>query len=345
MNIISTTLMLTVSVLILFCYILIGFLLKKYKLVDNSFSKALSHFTLYVASPGMFIQGFLRDFEFSVFFDFVGIFVASLIIHAIFYIIAIHSFKQYEGKVRVALQYAAIFANVGYMGIPLVRDVLGQEFVIYVTAYIIGFNLFQFSLGRYLFTSDKSYISVKKMFLNPAIIPITIGFVIYVTGLGGWFAHCGQICADKIDIYQHGVLIGGSALINQIANVLSNCVAPVSMVLIGSRLAEVDMKAALKDVRVYLLLLTRLLVFPAIILVLCIIAHLFGLFTPQLLLILVVLSAAPVAANLTIFSEIYNGLPSFSGELVAISTLSSIITMPILAFVMSYLTSVIPVLF
>ncbi len=345
MNIISTTLMLTVSVLILFCYILIGFLLKKYKIVDNSFSKALSHFTLYVASPGMFIQGFLRDFEFSVFFDFLGIFIASLVIHAIFYIIAMRSFKKYEGKVKTALQYATVFANVGYMGIPLVRDVLGQEFVIYVTAYIIGFNLFQFSLGRYLFTGDKSYISVKKMFLNPAIIPIMIGFVVYVTGLGGWFAHCGNLCADKIDVYQYGVLIGGSAIINQIANALSGSVAPVSMVLIGSRLAEVDIKSALKDVRVYLLLLTRLIVFPLIIMVLCIIAHLFGLFTPQLLLILVVLSAAPVAANLTIFAEIYDGIPAFSGELVAISTLCSVITMPLLAFITSYLTSVIPVLF
>lgn len=345
MNIISTTLTLTVSVLILFCYILIGYLLRKFKLVDGSFSKALSIFTLYVASPGMFIQGFLRDFEVSVFLNFLYVFIASLVIHAIFYFIATRMFKKQEDKVRTALQYASVFANVGYMGIPLVRDVLGQEFVIYVTAYIIGFNLFQFSLGRYLFTNDKSYISIKKMFLNPAIIPITIGFVLFVTGLGGWFAHCGEICSAKIDVYEHGVLIAGSAVINHLANALTGCVAPVSMVLIGSRLAEVDIKAALKDTRVYLLLLTRLITFPAIIMVLCIIAHLFGLFTPQLLLILVILSAAPSAANLTIFSEIYNGLPAFSGELVAICTLSSVISMPLIAFIMSYLTSVLPVLF
>jgi predicted permease len=183
------------------------------------------------------------------------------------------------------------------------------------------------------------------MFLNPAIIPISIGFILYLTGLGGWFAHCGQLCADKIDVTVHGPLISASAIFNQLANVLSNSVAPTSMVLIGTRLADVDILGALKDFKVYLLLLMRLIAFPLMIMVFALIAHMFGLFTPEILLVLVILAAAPSAANTTIFAELYDGIPAFAGELVAVTTICSVITMPLIAFITSYLTSVIPVLF
>ena len=61
----------------------------------------------------------------------------------------------------------------------------------------------------------------------------------------------------------------------------------------------------------------------------------FGIFTdPAVMAIVLILSSTPAAANTTIFAELYNGDSAYAGKLVALSTVISVVTMPIVALLL-----------
>ena len=245
--------------------------------------------------------------------------------HIIFYIIAKQMFKKSPDNLRRVLQFGIVFANAGYMGIPVINDILGPEYTIYVTVYIIWFNVFGFSLGRLIYTDDKKYISVKEIFLNPAVIPIVIGLLIYVTGLGGTLLSC----------------VGGNGFINQavtifynVLTMLKNMVAPVSMMVIGARLADTSFKGLWRDKNVYIFSIMRLLLFPLIIFIILRALFAFNIIDKTVMTIVLVLASTPAAALTTMFAELYDGDSAYAGKLVALTTLLSVITMPLVSLLL-----------
>ena len=178
--------LLFIAVFTLFCYMIPGFILRKTKLADDGFTKALSVVTLYVAQVAMILHGFMVNFNTKTLNGIGYVFVFGLIAHLLFYLLAIMLFKKAPERLRKVLRFGVIFSNAGYMGIPVISEVFGEEYVIYATVYVVWFNVFAYSLGRLIYTNDKKYISVKKIFVNPAVIPIAIGLVIFLTGGGTW---------------------------------------------------------------------------------------------------------------------------------------------------------------
>ena len=317
--------LLFISVVTLFCYMVPSFILRKTNLVGENFAKILSVITLYVAQVAMLIHGFILEFDRDVFLGLCKTFVLAFLCHIIFYIIAKQMFKKSPDNLRRVLQFGIVFANAGYMGIPVINDILGPEYTIYVTVYIIWFNVFGFSLGRLIYTDDKKYISVKEIFLNPAVIPIVIGLLIYVTGLGGTLLSC----------------VGGNGFINQavtifynVLTVLKNMVAPVSMMVIGARLADTSFKGLWRDKNVYIFSIMRLLLFPLIIFIILRALFAFNIIDKTVMTIVLVLASTPAAALTTMFAELYNGDSAYAGKLVALTTLLSVITMPLVSLLL-----------
>ena len=317
--------LLFISVLTLFCYMIPGFILRKAKLIDGGFAKAFSVFTLYVAQVAMVIHGFLVGFDLSILKGICLVFLFSLLTHIIFYVIAINLFKKAPERLRKVLRFGVTFSNAGYMGIPVISDVFGSEYVIYATIYIIIFNVFAFSLGRMIYTGDKKYISVKTIVLNPVVIAIGIGLVIFLTGAGGWITEM---------LNSEGLVAEGVKLIYNILTVLKNMVAPASMLIIGAKLAEIDFRGIFKDKYLYPFLALRLFILPAIIWAIMRICLIFGLIDATSMSIVLILCSTPAAAMTTMFAELYECDAVYSGKLVAISTVLSVISMPIVALLL-----------
>lgn len=317
--------LLFVSVLTLFCYMVPSFILRKSGLVNDNFAKTLSVITLYVAQVAMLLHGFILEFDIKVFFGLCKVFVLAFISHIVFYIIAKLMFQKCPNNLRRVLQFGIVFANAGYMGIPVINDVLGTEYTIYVTVYIIWFNVFGFSLGRLIYTDDKKYISLKEIIINPAVIPIIIGMIIYVSGLGGVILDC----IDKPGIVNQAVTI-----LYKVLEVLKGMVAPVSMMVIGARLADTSFKGIWKDKNVYIFSAMRLLVFPAIIWALMRGLLALGIIDKTIMTIVLVLASTPAAALTTMFAELYDGDSAYAGKLVALTTLLSVVTMPLVSLLL-----------
>lgn len=314
------------SVLTLFCYMIPGFILRKSRLVEDSFAKALSKYTLYVAQSAMLLHGFITKFDPKVFQGLCLVFVISLCIHIMFYLLAKGMFRKTPDKVRRVLQFGMIFSNAGYMGIPVINDVFGSEYTIYATIYIVWFNVLVFSLGRLIYTDDTKYIFSKKAVLNPAVIPIAIGIVIYLTGIGGYVQ-------DAISGSGFGNHI--LKILYDIVTVLKNTVAPISMIVIGARLSDIKFGGVFKDKYLYPFIFIRLFFFPALVWVLLRICFALGWIDQTILSIVVILSATPAAAVTTMFAELYDGDSPYAGKLVAITTILSVISMPIVSLLLT----------
>lgn len=317
--------LLFISVLTLFCYMIPGYILRKAKLADAGFAKALSVFTLYVAQVSMILHGFMVEFNFETLKGIGYVFLYGLVAHVIFYIIAKFLFKKAPERLRKVLRFGVIFSNAGYMGIPIISDVFGSEYVIYATVYIVWFNVFAYSLGRLIYTNDKKYISIKKIFINPAVIPISIGLVIFLTGGGSWI---NQMLGSS------GLVAEGVSLIYNIITVLKNMVAPASMMVIGVKLADINFKGIFKDKYLYPFIALRLFIFPAIMWVIMRVCLIFGFVTNDTMAMVLILSSTPAAAVTTMFAELYDCDAVYAGKLVAITTLLSVVTMPIVALLL-----------
>lgn len=317
--------LLFISVLTLFCYMIPGFILRKTKLADNGFARALSIFTLYVAQVSMIIHGFLVEFDLKVLKGIGLVFIYGLITHIVFYVLALSLFKKAPERLRKVLRFGVMFSNAGYMGIPVISDVFGSEYVIYATVYIVWFNVFAYSLGRLIYTDDKSYISIKKIFINPAVIPIAIGLVIFLTGGGSWI---------KQSLEGSGLVSEGVRLIYNILTVFKNMVAPASMMIIGAKLADINFKGIFKDKYLYPFIALRLFIFPAIIWAIMRICFVFGLIDQTTMSIVLILCSAPAAAMTTMFAELYGCDSVYAGKLVSITTLLSVASMPAVALLL-----------
>ncbi len=314
-----------ISVFTLFLFMLPGFIVRKTKIANTEFPKSLSILTLYIAQIALIFYSFIIEFNLEIIENICQVFVCAFLIHAVLYILAIQFFKKAPDKIRRVLQFGLIFSNAGYMGIPVICDVFGDDHAIYATLYVVWFNVFCYSLGRLVYTNDKKYISFKKAIFNPAVTPIIIALILFVSGAGTWIMNV------KDDPTFIGVFF---KIIYSVLETLKNMVAPVSMLVIGSRLADINFKGILKDKYMYPFIILRLLVLPFIIWVILKLISLTGLLSDTSLAILLILASTPAAAVTTMFAELYGGDSPYAGKLVALTTILSVITMPIVALLL-----------
>ncbi|MBR2861004.1 MAG: AEC family transporter [Clostridia bacterium] len=313
------------AVCTLFCFMIPGFVLRKLNLVGDSFTKSASVLTINITQCAMFLLSYVREFKLEVIQGIITIMVISLIVHLLFYFLAKQMFKKTPDSVRRVLQFALIFSNAGYMGIPVVESVFGAEYTIYVTVYVVWFNIFAFSLGRLIYTDDKQYMSIKEAIVNPAVLSILAGLVIYLTGAGGWIAN--TVGTDTL-------LGNGVTVVYDVLSALKAMVAPVTMMIVGVRLADVNFKETFKDKTFYGFLALKMLAFPILTWLLLKPFNFFGIVDNTILAITLVVASTPSAAITSMFAELYGGDKVYAGKAVAVTTLLSTITMPIVALLL-----------
>jgi malate permease and related proteins len=193
------------------------------------------------------------------------------------------------------------------MGFPVVEAILGKEAIFAASIANIPFQLLAFSVGPYLLAKSAGH-SVKlgpASFITPAALASILGFALFFFGI---------ILPSPL----------GHAL-----SILGDTTTPLSMILIGSIVSRMDFRSAVASPRLYATSIFRLILFP-----LCLFFLLRTLGLGGLLVSLpVILAAMPVAANSAILAEAYGGDSSTASSLVLVSTLFSMLTIPILATV------------
>lgn len=318
------------KVLLLSLAVLMGVIMQKTGKITGSAGKMLSNLVIYLCQPAMIIYSFL-DVKFSanVIYTAIFVFVLATLFHFMYFAISMLFFNKAPEKQKTILKFSTIFTNAGFMGIPLIAELFGSEAAIYATFYVVSFNVLCWTLGCYIYTNDKRYISVKMMLWNPATVPTYIGILFFV--LSGFVTR-----PDAIAPLWNDFIV--PLFKNDLLFLFKSCVIPLSMVMIGVRLAQNNIKTLFKDKNLYIIVLLRLIAIPLLIALILKLISLAGIFPENVMsdgaAVLVISSATPVAAMASIFAERYDGDVVYASKLVSATTIISILTMPLIAILL-----------
>lgn len=335
---------------ILFVMLIPGIILKKCKLVPDGFGKGISNLVLYVAQPLLIVSAYINcSSRFAdIWVNVLVVFILSVVAHVLFSAVSMPLFKKSPDSQRRMLRFATIFANAAFMGIPLIEAISGAEAAIYASIYNITFNLFLWTLGVHLCTHEegsdhdgdgdadlddaiislkkttKSEGSLMKVLLHPVTLASVIGFILLASGAN-------TAIVNTLDSAEPNVAID---FIVRCLNMLKALVAPLSMIIIGLRLAEIDFGGMWRDLNMYKFLALRHLILPltlvGIIKLLCLIGVPIS---DTATVVTVILAATPAASSATMFAEKYDCDAAYVSRLVAVSTVLCIVTMPLVCMI------------
>ena len=194
-----------------------------------------------------------------------------------------------------------------YLVIPLVQELLGQEYVIYSSAYIaVQLILIWTHCKNMLCEEDK--LEWKKVLLNVNIISIIVGVVLFIGRI--------QLPSGVQDVM----------------NMMNNMIGPIGMLLAGMVIAEVPLKTVFNRKRSYVSTALRLIVYPIFVLFLMkIICAFTGIMdAKQILLNVYLASVTPACATVTSMAQLYDKDAAYASSLYVLTTLLSIVTMPVM---------------
>lgn len=159
--------------------VLAGFLVARIFKVGQTEQKFLSKLLLYFINPCLVISSFNVEFDPQKIKQLGFVALVSLGLHAImiavvliFYRVKNEETADYDHMDRVAV----VFTNCGFIGIPLIRGVFGNEGVFFLMGYLVLFNIFLWTFGYYQMCGE---INIKKIVTNPNIIAVTAGLILY----------------------------------------------------------------------------------------------------------------------------------------------------------------------
>lgn len=296
------------QVLVLFILIAIGFICGKAKLINDTISKGLSDLVLYFATPAVIINSFLRPFDKAMFTKLLLAFAISIVFHIVSGIIAYTVIRNKEHDTKVVARFGVIFSNAGYMALPLQMAILGNDGVFLGSAYVVIFNILLWTYGLVLMGDKGTKITASKLIFNPGVIAITVGLIIFLCGIGNSLP----------------------APISSAIGHVSSLNTPVPMIIIGYYLSKSKIVSAVTDKRIWIPIISRLVLSPAVcLLILYILQQTPLAIENNIAVSCIVAVSAPCAAVTTVFSAKYNRDTALSVKLVSLSTLLSILTMPL----------------
>lgn len=297
------------NVLTLFLLVAVGVVCGKCRLLNEAAVKACANLVLYIATPCVIIKSCIRTFDTQLLRGFLIVALAAAINHAVLILVARWLFRDKDEGRRRVWRFSMIFSNAGYMAIPLQQAILGDEGVFYCAAYVMVFNICLWTYGVWEMSGDKAALSRKNLVLNPGIIGVVVGLTIFLLSIP-----IPALLADAV---------GHIAVLN----------TPLPMLIIGYYLAQTDLRAALRNKRGHFCVALRLVIMPLLALGALLACGVRGTALTSLMICI----STPVATACTMLATRYDREPLLSVNLVSLSTLLSVVTMPVIVSLADYL--------
>ena len=284
------------QVLIMFILSGVGFLMFRYKKISLEGSKSIGNILIFLSLPCVIINGFQVERTKE---SLIGLGFSALAA-AVILLVCILVSRLFFKKDPIA-GFASAFSNPGFFGVPLIVSSLADGAVFYVAAFIAILNLLQWTYGVAIMTGENKGLSFKKVITAPFMIAILIGLFFFLSGL-------------KMP-----------SMAKSVVGFIANLNTPLAMFTVGIYLAQVNLVAMIKKGKLYAVSAVRLLIIPAISLLLL---TLIPASQMDLKLAILIAVACPVGSNVAVYAQLHNKDYAYAVETVVISTLFSVITIP-----------------
>ena len=288
-----------------------GLILVKTKILKSEQSAVLSKTLLYVGLPFLILDSML-DITFNT--ELLKLILVSAAIGLGFSLLCFAlsgplTKGEKEVKTRGITRFCAIFANNGFLGIPLAKAVFPTQPLVLTGLVIIGVitNALMYTLGVYIISGDKSRMSVKKALINPVLIAFMLGLLLNLLNV--------RSIVPEISTY---------------AKYLGNIVTPLCMIILGMKMGEVEFKPLFTSKKMYIVALFKLVIVPAGALVLAYLASVLFDLSSDLVLAVFIAFGMPTATLSTTFADNFGGDWKNAVNFTLGTTVLSIATIPII---------------
>jgi len=287
----------------MFILMAVGYILYRLKIMTNHCSRELSKVLITVVIPAVIIKSYAVEFSQEKLYRLGMACLASV---AALVTAIVISFFLYGNRRRIE-NFGAAFSNAGFVGIPLVSAVLGQEAVFYVSIYVALLNLLQQTYGVMVMTQSTAYIKPKKVAANPILVSLVIGLALFFLPV-------------------------------QLPGILSDCIGyvaglntPVAMLVLGIYLAQENIRDIFTDLRLYLSSAVRLLIVPLVTVGVFLLLPI----PTDIKMVELIAAATPIGSNVAVFAQLHDLDYGYAAKLVCNSTILSIFILPIVVWIAS----------
>jgi len=200
-------------------------------------------------------------------------------------------------------------SNAGFMALPLVEAVMGNEALLYATGFLTVFNLVVWSWSEITVGGRRFHIA---NLVQPATIGVVIGMALFLL----------DVALPQATL---GKWVGFMASLN----------TPLAMIILGVFIADINIKNTLTNPRAYWVVLFKNFLFPLLIVGIAALLHIPSWFpeAKNVATTIAISASAPSAVSTVLVAAKYRGDSVYSAQLIALSTLVSIVSIPLLVLV------------
>lgn len=291
--------------IIMFVIVIIGALCYKFKLITDDGKKQLSSLVMYIVNPLLVFLAYQTDFRQDLLIGLMWTAIMAVITYVVFIIIAVFIIRDKDGRETAIERFSIIYSNCGFMGTPLIFGVFGTEGVFLQNGFITVFNLCVWTHGIMSMKGQRDGKSILRAFRTPAVIAVFLGLICFFL----------QLRIPQIPY----------TALNHVAEMTT----PLAMLVAGASIASSNIVKSLKNPRIYLITILKLIIFPLIGLLL--IAFLPA---PEISkLITLIEIACPTATIGMMFAITFNKNAEYSSQIFALTTLLSMGTLPLIVWI------------
>lgn len=293
------------QILQLFMMMFCGYLLVRLGVLKSTDSKPLSVLLVYIIVPCTILNAFQIEFSSEAASGFLLAMICAVSIHILLFIIVygLDRFFHFSNIEKASL----IYSNAGNLIIPLVTAILGEEWVLYASAFMVVQLFVIWTHGKSLVMGKKGA-DLKAILLNVNLIACVIGLAMFLTHL------------------RLPEMLGSTV------KSLGGIVGPVGMIMIGMILADVDMKSIIKGKRIWVITFLKMIAIPAIIVLIMKYSGISRMAAEGVTIVYIALMATmtPSAATVTQMAQLYDQDVNTSTAINTLTMLMCIATMPLL---------------
>lgn len=292
------------KMIVMFIILISGVIAYRTKIVTKEGNTTLSNLLLLVVNPVVIFMSFQMNFTYELF---VRLWISigfAFICHAVAILISYIAITKKSENFDIE-RVSAIYSNCGFIGIPIINALFGQEGVFYLASYIAVFNILLWTQGYILMTGKTSLRHILKGVCSPCVIAAILGIVCFCLKI--------RLFAQAEEAFNH----------------IADMNTPLAMIVAGVTMAQSDIITAVKNIRLYYVCFLKLIVIP---IAAAVILRLFRA-DEVLTMTSIIEVACPVGASCTMFAIRYNKNAVYASELYTVSTLLSAISLPVVIMI------------
>lgn len=287
-----------------------GYCLRKAKLLPENTAGIFAVLLLYISQPFLMMSSlFDKEFDPSMLLDFAWILLFAVVLQLLVYFTSkLFFFKEKEEAARRACEASSYLGNVGFMGIPVMQMLFpnNPEMILYTVVYNIAFNAMTWTLGVFAITGERKRINPLKIILNPPTIAVIIALPLFF---------CNVPIPEQVMTP---------------IRYLGDMTLPLSMIILGLRLADMRLISLVNDWKVYMVAFVKLIVSPLLCLGVLMLCALFMPIGRTAIIALYIIGAMPTASSALTFAEMFGGAKETAAAATLMNTLLCIVTIPVL---------------